>query len=190
MKTNQRGSVMRVVGRFAKSKLGGIALQKLEQLATIMGVDELELLKIYVETKNSASRKKFAATPYSQRILLLPQCLRSRQCPAELKEYGYECQACGKCSLNKVISQAKALGYKNVFILPGGAVVSKIIAKEKPRACLGVACFKELVLGSFLCEKFGVIAQGVSLLRDGCVNTEVDWKTVNDALCMTATMRG
>jgi len=190
MKTNQHSSVMHVIGKFAKSKLGGIALQKLEQFATKMGVDEIELLKIYVETKNSASIKKFATTPYSQRILLLPQCLRSRQCPAELKEYGYECQACGKCNLNKLISQAKALGYKNVFILPGGAVVSKIIAREKPRACLGVACFKELVLGSFLCEKLGVIAQGVSLLRDGCVDTKVDWKTVNDALHMTATMRG
>ena len=68
MKTNQRSSVMRVIGKFAKSKLGGITLQKLEQIVTKMGVDELELLKIYVETKNSTSRKKFAAVPYSQRI--------------------------------------------------------------------------------------------------------------------------
>jgi hypothetical protein len=47
---------------------------------------------------------------------------------------------------------------------------------------MGVACSKELVLGSFLCEKMGVIGQGVSLIRDGCINTLVDLGTLNDAL--------
>ena len=182
MNPNESGYLMRVMGKLAKSKISGLALQKLERFAAKMGVDEKELFELYVKTKNTASRQKFAATPYSERVLLLPQCLRSKDCPAELKEYGYECQGCGKCDIKQVIDQAKKLGYKHVHILPGGSIVTKIFAKEKPKACLGVACLKELMLGSFVSEKLGVIGQGVALLRDGCVNTCVDWKAVSDAL--------
>jgi len=182
MKRRESRSVMRVMEKLAESKVSGIAIQKLEKLAAKMGVEEKELFQLYVKTKNTASKEKFAATPYRERILLLPQCLRSRECPAELGEYGYECQECGKCNIKEVIHMAKTLGYKDVFILPGGSIVTKIFAKARPKACLGVACLKELLLGSFACEKLGIIGQGVALLRDGCVDTLVDWKTVNDAL--------
>jgi len=182
MKRRKSGSVMRVIEKLAESKFSGIAIQKLEQLAAKMGVDEKEIFQLYVKTKNGTSIEKYASTPYSERILLLPQCLRSRECPAELGEYGYECKECGKCNLKNIIHQTKTLGYKGTFILPGGSIAKKILLEVKPKACLGVACFKELVLGSFLCEKLGVIGQGVALLRDGCVNTLVDWKTLNDTL--------
>lgn len=178
---------MRIIEKLAETKLSGVAIQKMERFAVKMGVDEKDLFQLYVKTKNSASRERFASTPYSERILFLPQCLRSKECPAELGEYGYECQECGKCMLKKIIRLAKNLGYKGVFILPGGSIAKNIIFKVKPKACVGVACFKELVLGSFLCEKIGVLAQGVALLRDGCVNTLVDWKSVKDALCINST---
>lgn len=187
MKRRESGSVMRVIEKLAESKFSGVAIQKLEQLAAKMGVDEKEFFQLYVKTKNSASREKFASTPYSERILLLPQCLRSRECPAELGEYGYECQECGKCNLKKIIHLTKTLGYKGAFIMPGGSIAKKILLEIKPKASLGVACFKELVLGSFLCEKLGVVGQGVALLRDGCVNTLVDWKSLNDTLHLRST---
>jgi hypothetical protein len=178
---------MRIIEKLAETKLSGVAIQKMERFAAKMGVDEKDLFQLYVKTKNSASRERFASTPYSERILFLPQCLRSKECPAELGEYGYECQECGKCTLKKIIHLAKNLGYKGVFILPGGSIAKNIISKVKPKACVGVACFKELFLGSFLCEKIGVLAQGVALLRDGCVNTLVDWKSLKDALHISST---
>ncbi len=180
--------VMRAIGKLAKTKISGIAIGKLEQIAAKMGVDEKELFQLYVETKNKASISEFAATPYTERILFLPQCLRSRDCPAELTDYGYECQECGSCRIEKVIREAKRLGYKNVFILPGGSVVKKILVKEKPHACLGVACLKELMLGSFACEKFGIAGQGVPLLKDGCVNTEVSWRTLKDHMHLNSAL--
>jgi len=182
MKRSESGSVMRVIEKLAESKVSGVAIQKLEKLAAKMGVDEKELFQLYVKTKNTAFKEKFAATPHRERILLLPQCLRSRECPAKLGEYGYECQECGKCNIKEVIHMAKTLGYKDAFIIPGGSIVAKILAKARPKACLGVACLKELVLASFACEKIGIIGQGVALLRDGCVETLVDWKSLNDTL--------
>ena len=74
------------------------------------------------------------------------------------------------------------LGYKGTFILPGGSIAKKILLEMKPKAALGVACFKELVLGSYLCEKLGIIGQGVALVRDGCINTLVDWKALIETL--------
>jgi len=190
MKRRESGSVMHVIEKLAELKFSGIAIQKLERFAAKMGVDEKDLFQLYVKTKNSASREKFASIPYSERILMLPQCLRSRECPAELGEYGYECQECGKCNLKKIIHLAKTLGYKGIFILPGGSIAKKILLEVKPKASLGVACFKELVLGSFLCEKLEVIGQGVALLRDGCVDTIVDWKSLNDALHLRSMRAG
>ena len=77
---------------------------------------------------------------------------------------------------------SKKLGYKGTFILPGGSLAQKILLELKPKASLGVACSKELVLGSFLCEKIGVIGQGIALLRDGCINTIVDMKDLKETL--------
>jgi hypothetical protein len=182
MSPKEDSSVMRVVKKIAKTKLSGVALQKLEQLATKVGVEEKELFQLYVETKNRSLEKKFSSTPYNQRILLLPQCLRAKDCPAELGKYGYECKECGRCSVEKIKHVTKDLGYKGTFILPGGSIAKKILVEMKPKASLGVACFKELVLGSYLCEKLGIIGQGVALLKDGCINTIVDWKALNETL--------
>jgi hypothetical protein len=182
MNQSQKSSVMRLVERIADTKLSGVALQKLEQVATKMGVEENELLRLYVESKNRSLIENFASTPYKERILLLPQCLRAKDCPAELGKYGYECQECGRCIIKTIKQMSKKLGYKGIFILPGGSLAQKILLELKPKASLGVACSKELVLGSFLCEKMGVIGQGVALLRDGCINTLVDLRTLNDAL--------
>lgn len=185
MNQSQKSSVMRIVKRIADTKLSGVALQKLEQVATRMGVEENELLRLYVESKNRSLSKNFASTPYKERILLLPQCLRAPDCPAELGKYGYECQECGRCIIKTIKQISKKLGYKGTFILPGGSIAQKILLELKPKACLGVACSKELVLGSFLCEKMGVIGQGIALLRDGCINTLVDLRSLNDALSVS-----
>ncbi len=189
MDESRNKGVMRMIGKLARLRISGIAIGKLEQLAAKVGVDEKELFQLYVKTKNKASRSRFASTPYKRRILLLPQCLRSRDCPAELQEYGYECQHCGKCRIEEVIQEAKRLGYQDVFILPGGSMAKNILTKEKPNACLGVACLKELMLGSFICEKFGVAGQGIALLRDGCVNTDVDWNILNDHMHLNSNIR-
>jgi hypothetical protein len=185
MNESENSSIMRVVKKLAKTKLSSLALHKLEQLATKVGVEEQELFQLYVETKNRSMMKSFAATPYNERIVLLPQCLRAKDCPAEIGEYGYECQQCGKCSVAKIMQLTTDLGYKGVFIMPGGSLAKKVLVEHKPTASLGVACYKELVMGSYLCEKVGVIGQGVELLKDGCINTIVNMKALKEALHVT-----
>jgi len=182
MNASQNSSIMRIVKKLAKTKLSSLALHKLEQIANKLGVEEKELFQLYVEAKNRSLRESFASTPYKERIVLLPQCLRAKDCPAEIGQYGYECQQCGKCSVAKILQLTNNLGYKGMFIMPGGSLAKKILLELKPKASLGVACYKELVMGSYLCEKVGVIGQGVELLKDGCINTVVNMKSLIKAL--------
>ncbi len=182
MSKSYDSSIMRVVKRMARTKLSGLALHKLEQVATKVGVEEKELFELYIETKNRSLIRSFASVPYNERVLLLPQCLRANDCPAEMGKYGYECKQCGRCSITKILQIAKDLGYKGAFVLPGGSLAKRILSELKPRASLGVACSKELVLGSYLCEKMGVIGQGVELLKDGCMNTLVEMKRLQEVM--------
>ena len=178
MDATEDTSIMRVVKKLAKTKVSSLAIHTLEQLATKVGVEEKELFQLYVEAKNRAQIENFASTPYNERIVLLPQCLRATNCPAEIGEYGYECKQCGKCSVAKIMQLTNELGYKGTFVMPGGSLAKKVMLELKPTASLGVACYKELVMGSYLCEKVGVIGQGVELLKDGCINTVVNMKSL------------
>ncbi len=182
MIADKKSPSMEIIKKLAKLRVSEIALEKIERLAAKAGIDENQLLSLYVDTKNNAYRKKFASVPFSERILILPQCLRPRDCPAKLNELGYKCMNCGKCDIKKIIKIAKDTGYKNTYIVSGGSVVNKIFSIEKPKACFGIACAKELILASFVCEKFGIIPQGLSLLKDGCIDTIVNMKNLISTL--------
>jgi len=173
---------MRAIEKLAKLKLSEFALSRFERIAAKMGVDENRVLELYIEAKNNSGRERFKNVKHSDRILLLPQCLRSRDCTAKLGELGYECNNCGKCQIGSFIDEARALGYERILIISGGSIVPKIFTKFKPKAALGVGCFKELVMGSFVCQKFGIAGQGFPLLKDGCLETDLDWKLLRNRI--------
>lgn len=156
-------------------------LEKIEDAAKRIGINKKELMNLYVKVKNKIHRNLFEKIPYSDRILLLPQCLRSRRCKAKLTEFGYECIACGECRIPEIKKLAEMLGYR-VFIIPGSSIIEKIFKILKPKASVGVACEKELILGCVICEKVGIPGQGVPLLKDGCIETKVDWSEVKKTI--------
>ena len=176
--------MMKAIEKIAKLRVSEIAVSRLEKIAARMGVDENRVIELYVQAKNGASRDRFAKIPYQDRILLLPQCLRSRECPAKPGEDGYQCVRCGRCNLGLLIDEAERLGYKKAMIISGGSVVPKAFAMLKPKGCLGVGCFKELMMGSFVCERHGIVGQGLPLLKDGCLETDLDWSCLRSMLHM------
>ena len=179
---NRESTLMRAIEKIAKLRVSEIAVCRLEKIAARIGIDENKVIQLYVEAKNSAGRARFAKVPYRDRILLLPQCLRSRECPAKPSEYGYQCVRCGRCRIGLFIGEADALGYKKAMIISGGSIVPKVFAMLKPKGCLGVGCFKELMMGSFVCEKYGIAGQGLPLLKEGCLETELDWGSLGSML--------
>jgi hypothetical protein len=141
----------------------------------VLGIKPDNVDRLYVELKNSVHKTDFLRTNPKKRFLFLPQCLRNKNCQAKLRENGYECRMCGACKISEIKKKLEPLGY-TVFVVPGGSMVSKIIREKKPEAAMGVGCIKELLLA--IEEGFGIPLQGVELLRDGCVNTDVNLKEV------------
>ncbi len=137
----------------------------------------------YIDLVNTSNEKAFSETPFEERMLALPHCLRHKDCPAELGDYGYGCKNCGRCSIANLKAEAEKLGY-NVFVVPGGSVVARIIKKFRPKGALGVACSKELLQALEMTENENMPTQTVTLLKDGCINTIVDEESVIEKIRM------
>jgi len=142
-----------------------------------------ELCAAIVSRKNRENALRFLRTPYSQRVVFVPQCLRSAaKCQAEEKASEYVCRKCGACKIADIVQRAADLGYAGVRILKGGSVVPRLLEEIKPKAVVGIACSLEGALGMMACERAGAAVMCVPLLRDGCSDTDVDIAEVADAL--------
>ena len=141
---------------------------------------------ITVLLNNELWRDTLAAIPFERRLLLLPQCLRTREvCPATIDEYGLLCRRCGKCPTRDLQTEAEALGYV-VLVAEGSAVVTGLIATGKIEAVVGVSCMPMLERVFPQMHAAGVPGFAVPLLYDGCDATAADLDWVRDAICLTS----
>ena len=152
----------------------------LKKALDVIGLSPENIDRLYIELKNEIHRESFSRIAPKHKILFLPQCLRkASKRKAKLGKEGYECAACSKdCKASEIKKLGEAAGYR-VFIVPGGSMVSKIVSKHKPKAVVGVACMKELVMAL---DELKVPTHAIELLRDGCVDTDVDMDVVRAAL--------
>jgi len=115
--------------------------------------------------------------PISQRLLLLPHCLRKAdQCPASYDAEGLCCQECGACKLGRLKSVAETLGYR-VLIAEGSPVVMQWILSGRTSAILGVGCLRSLEKAFEKIQLAGIPALAVSLHSSACKDstTDIDW---------------
>lgn len=148
-----------------------------------IGLDDQEMLAFSVRILNTMNMKAFAAIPVSERAIFLPQCLRAARCPAHLTPEGLKCSSCGQCSIGEVRPVLENLGYR-VFLVPGSSFIKRMVKQYHPRALIGVGCLLEVKEGLEMADKMHLIGLGVVTLKDGCVETLVDW----DALLEVATL--
>jgi hypothetical protein len=137
-------------------------------------IDEGIVDDVGIRLRNYINRKKFLRVPKEERVIFLPQCLRSTKCPAKLTPEGIKCLDCGLCGIGEAKRYSENLGYK-LFIVPGSSFIKRIIKKYRPKAIVGVGCQMEIKEGIDMCHGIGLPAIGVPLLQSGCVATKVDW---------------
>lgn len=142
-----------------------------------VGLEDQEMLGFFVTLGNTMNAQAFAEVPVGERAIFLPQCLRNARCPADLTPEGLRCKRCGQCTVGEAIGVLEALGYR-VFIVPGSSFIKRMVKKYRPRALIGVGCLAEVKEGLEMAERLGLIGMGVVSLKDGCVETLVDWNTV------------
>jgi len=157
----------------------------IKRALSLIGENDELVDQIYIFVKNKSYEGEVFKVPYDKRALFLPQCLRnSKECEAELKEIGYICKECGKCSIFEIINYAKKLGYKHIYIVPGGSLVFKILKNihNEIEAAIGVACFVELAEASERLSRKNIPHQCIPLIKAGCIDTAVDVNEVKRAI--------
>ena len=160
------------------------------RLNEIIGIDLYEaislvedLLTVYV--KNIQYKPLFEST--NKRALILPHCARKymdSRCKAVFDPNvpTYICQACSEdCLVNQSSKIARERGY-DVYVVPGGSCLPKILKERGYEGVVGVACSQELKLAISVLEKFDIPGQGVPLIRNGCSNTKFELEALNSIL--------
>jgi hypothetical protein len=133
--------------------------------------------------KNRENAAAFLRTPYAQRAVFVPQCLRSTSaCQAQERGGQYVCKRCGGCKIADIARRAEELGYLGVSILKGGSALARLLGETKAKAVLGISCGQEGILGVLACERAGVPAICVPLCKTGCADTDVVLQNVIRAL--------
>ncbi len=146
-------------------------------ICRFFGLDDRDLISFSIKLQNSMNKKSFEGVPVEKRGIFLPQCLRSARCPANLTPEGIWCQGCGLCTTGEAIRELLRMGYR-VFIVPGSSFIKRMVKKYRPEGIIGVGCTLEVKEGLDLCDQLGIPGMGVVTLKDGCVETCVNWNEV------------
>jgi len=176
--------VHKKMGKTSKKLLDKFRLQEITGLNLS---DALTLLEDFVDiqVRNMVFKEKFDKT--RKRALLLPHCARKymdSRCKASFDPEipSYYCQHCSEdCLIHKATLLGEERNY-DVYILPGGSCITKILQKGKYDGVVGVACGEEIKLGLKILEEFNVVGQAVPLIKNGCANTSFNLESLAKVL--------
>jgi uncharacterized protein len=140
---------------------------------------------IDLQAVNIIERKKFLET--KKRALFLPHCARKymdNRCLAHFNADipSYTCLHCSEdCLVNKADQYARHVGY-DVYILPGGSCIPKILKSIHYEGAVGVACGEEMKIMGPLLSGMNIAGQGIPLIKNGCANTIFNMETLVNTL--------
>ncbi len=138
-----------------------------------------------VQSVNLMERKRFLQT--KKRALVLPHCSRKfmdGRCRAVFNADipSYVCAHCSPdCLVNKAGTAAKKKGY-DVYVVPGGSCVGKILKSANYEGVVGVACGEEIKLAVEFLSDAGVAGQSIPLIKNGCSSTVFNMNTLAKTL--------
>lgn len=149
--------------------------QPIKNLLKFFKLDDLVIDRISINLRNRLNRKAFEKIEAKDTIIILPHCLRAKNCPAKLGDSGLDCIKCSKCSIGifKEICERKEIG---IYVVPGSTFIKHVIKQRPFKGVIGVACPVDLNQAMTFLSDY--VTQGVYLLNDGCINTLVDTEEV------------
>jgi hypothetical protein len=183
-KVGYEKGVHKKVGRTAQDMIKKFKIQEATGLDLSDAVLLLEDL-IDVQARNLLEKERFAQT--KKRVLFLPHCSRKHmdnRCKASFNPElpSYVCAHCSPdCLVNKATKLAKMKGY-DVYVLPGGSCVPKILKANGHDGVVGVACGEEIRMSGEVLKGMGLTGQAVPLIKNGCANTAFNFETLEKIL--------
>ena len=156
---------------------------KIQEATGLNLSDAVLLLEDFIEIQvtNLLERDRFMQT--RKRALFLPHCSRKymdSRCKAVFNPNipSYMCAHCSPdCLINRAVSFAEKKGY-DVYILPGGSCVPKILKAKHYEGVVGVSCGEETKLGGEILKSMDIAGQSVPLVKNGCANTSFNLETL------------
>jgi hypothetical protein len=183
-KIGYQGAVHKRVGRTLQRVIKKFKIQE----ATGLNLsDTITLLQdlIDMQAVNLIERERFVKT--ERRALFLPHCSRKymdNQCKASFDPTvpTYVCAHCSNdCPVGEAVLFAEKKEY-DVYIVPGGSCIPKILKSKNYDGIVGVACGEEVKAGMGLLESMGICGQSVPLIKNGCANTAFNHETLSKTL--------
>ncbi|MCL2292601.1 MAG: DUF116 domain-containing protein [Candidatus Bathyarchaeota archaeon] len=156
---------------------------KIEEVTGLNINDAIVLFNDFVDMQaaNMLERNKF--TESKKRALLLPHCSREyldNRCKAvfDANIPSFICAHCTEhCLVNRADKIAKEKGY-DIFVLPGGSCLPKILDNTKYEGVVGVACGEESKMLRPLLNSMDIAVQAIPLIKNGCANTIFNIETL------------
>ena len=136
---------------------------------------------IEVQAVNLMERKKFLQA--KRRALLVPHCSRKymdNRCKAFF-DASIPSYICAKCSEDCLVNKANCIGKKkgyDIYVVPGGSCISKILKANQYEGVVGVACGEEIKMAINALDSMNVAGQALPLLKNGCANTAFNMETL------------
>ena len=149
--------------------------------------DAVALLQDLIDLQaiNCMERGRFLQT--KKRAIFLPHCSRKymdNRCKASFNPDipSYACSHCSEdCMVNKADQYARKKGY-DVYLLPGGSCIPKILKNCHYEGIVGVACGEEMKIMGSLLRGMNVSGQGIPLIKNGCASTVFNMETLRKIL--------
>ena len=183
-KASYQKGVHRRLGRTTQEIIKKFKIQEATGLNLSDAVVLLQDL-IDIQARNFVERDKFVRT--RKRALFLPHCSRKfmdNRCNATFDPCvpSYICAHCSpECQVNQAVSIAEKKGY-DVYVLPGGSCIPKILKNKGYEGAVGIACGEETKLSGEILEKMSVAGQAIPLIKNGCANTIFNVETLINTL--------
>ena len=114
-------------------------------------------------------------------LVLLPHCLQSSRCSHRLTYNIQNCQRCGACPVDGLLSLAERYGV-HLAIATGGTIARRIVVQKRPRLIVAVACERDLSSG--IQDTYPIPVYGVLNERPNgpCLDTRVPLPRLEAAL--------
>jgi hypothetical protein len=160
---------------------------KIQEATGLNLSDAIVLLQDLIDLHgiNLVQRNKFLKT--KKRALFLPHCTRKfmdNRCQSVFDPSipSYNCKHCSKdCLVSKANRLAESKGY-DVYVVPGGSCVPKIVKKAKYEGAIGIACGEEMKMSGDVLGSMDVAGQAIPLIKNGCANTAFSLETLQKTL--------
>lgn len=160
---------------------------KIQEATGLNFSDAVMLLQDLIDLHgiNLVQKNKFLKT--KKRALFLPHCTRKfmdNRCQAFFDPTipSYTCKHCSNdCLVNKASRIAENKGY-DVYVVPGGSCVPKIVKKARYEGAIGIACGEEIKMSGDVLGSMNIAGQAIPLIKNGCANTAFNLETLQKTL--------